>query len=210
MPAPFLAMITPIGGDGAHPSHPIHSGPGGEIGGPPGIWGGPWQPPYPSQGPGFPTNPIAGPGRPPWWGMAQDPGYGISSDRPTHPIYYPPYPSQGPGFPTNPIAGPGRPPWWGMAQDPGYGRPVGPGGGPPLVIWGPPGPWPTPPIALPPNLPPSLPPAQGSGGQPVPVEWKTGWSEQTGWVVVGVPTGVVPTPSSAPPPTGNPQAPRPA
>lgn len=44
-----------------------------------------------------------------------DPGYGISSDRPSHPIYLPPYPSQGPGFPTHPIVippdaiGPGLP-----------------------------------------------------------------------------------------------------
>ena len=168
--APFLALITPIGG-------------GNE------------QPPYPSQGPGFPTNPIAGPGRPPGWGMANDPGYSPPWATPQ-----PPYPSQGPGFPTHPIAGPGRPPGWGMANDPGYGHPQYPNI-PSHPIYFPPGPIDpgySPPWAQVPDLPPTIPPAQGAGGEPVPVEWKTGWSQQTGWVVVGIPTGPVPTPSSTP------------
>jgi hypothetical protein len=62
--------------------------------------------------------------------MAGDPGYGISSDRPTHPI------------------------------------------------------------VLPPDLPPEI-----EGGRKV--EWKTAWTEQTGWIIVGVPAEgtLVPTPS---------------
>jgi hypothetical protein len=71
-----------------------------------------------------------------------DPGYGISSDRPSNPIVLPPDP---PGVwpgprPSHPIviAPPGTPPGviWpspGRPVDPGYGRPVAPphpGGGP--------------------------------------------------------------------------------
>jgi hypothetical protein len=84
--SPFLALITPLDGTGSPPTAPPYpsQGPGfptNPISGPvfpgmPGYLPPGWQPVYPSQGPGFPTNPIAGPGRPPWWGMAQDPGYG--------------------------------------------------------------------------------------------------------------------------------------
>jgi hypothetical protein len=157
-----------------------------------GIWGGPWLPPYPSQGPGFPTHPIAGPGRPPWWGMAQDPGYGISSDRPWGPINYPDHglPGQQPG-----IWGPNDP----RPSPPIYIPP--PGGQPPLGIWGPtdprpgyglPGPQPHPehPIVLPPDLPPET----EDGGK---IDWKVAWTPVTGWVVVGIPAEgtLVPTPS---------------
>src|SRR4029077_8079553 len=90
--------------------------------------------------------------------------------------------------------------------------PGGPGGGePPLGIWGPPtmppGYWgggmgpgvkpqphPEHPIVLPPDLPPEIPPPNG-GGSPIPIDWKTGWTEETGWIVVGVPTVPHPTPS---------------
>ena len=187
---PFLALITPLGGGdsgggGGAPSHPI------------------FYPPYPSTGPGFPTAPIAPGGFP---------------GAPSHPIYNPPYPSTGPGFPTAPIAPGGPPPY--PSTGPGFPTaPIAPGG-PPLGIWGPitlpdqslpggqPGPshpwvpggnyppvvWdpsrPTNPIANPgdPNNP--------SGEQQPKVEWKAAWSPTTGWIVVGVPTGPTPTPSS--------------
>ena len=63
-------------------------------------------------------------------------------------------------------------------------------GEPPLVIWGPGDPRPTNPIELP-----------GMGNPPVGgervklVEWKTAWTEETGWVVIGVPQVPMPTPS---------------
>lgn len=161
MTAPFLALITPIGG-----SEPPLS-----------IWG-PTDP--------RPTPPVAGPGRPPWWGMAQDPGYGVP---------LPPLGTWGPNDPrpTPPVAGPGRPPWWGMAQDPGYGVPLPQ---PPLIIWGPGDPRPTLPIsgwdpttgAWPKPLPPEIP----NGPK---IEWKAIWTPQTGWAVIGIPTGPTPTPS---------------
>ena len=56
VPGVVLASLIPIRGFLDH-----------ATGGPPGIWGGPWQPPYPSPGPGFPTHPIA-PGGPPLFG----------------------------------------------------------------------------------------------------------------------------------------------
>ena len=121
MTQPFLALITPLSDarpdnslpvtqppSGAHPSHPIYI-PGL------GIWGGPWQPPYPSQGPGFPSQ-LPMPGGPPlgtWGGVGQPypdqglpaggpvrpdnslPGSGLGTwgpndPRPTPPIYVPP------------------------------------------------------------------------------------------------------------------------
>jgi hypothetical protein len=83
------------------------------------------------------------------------------------------------------------------------GGPMPGGGGPPLGFWGgrPPeyvdigGPAPQPhpehPIVLPPDLPPTLPPPDER-----PIEWKVAWTPQSGWVVVGIPTGAHPTPSS--------------
>jgi hypothetical protein len=47
---------------------------------------------------------------------------------------------------------------------------------------------------LPPELPGTLPPPDER-----PIEWKTAWTPQTGWIVVGIPTGPTPTPSGAPP-----------
>jgi hypothetical protein len=166
---PFLALITPV----AAPAGP-----------PLGTWGGAGEP--------FPTPPIAGPGRPPWWGMAQDPGYGVpGTPKP------PPLVIWGPGDPrpTLPIAG------W----DPGSGAfPTPKPPQPPLGIWGGANePFPTPPIAEPPwgwgNAPPkpTQPPATDLG----PVDWKYAWTPSTGWVVIGIPTGPIPTPSAtaAPP-----------
>jgi hypothetical protein len=54
---------------------------------------------------------------------------------------------------------------------------------PPLGIWGgAPLPHPEHPIVIPPPREPLI-------------EWKVGWTPDTGWVVVGVPTVPVPTPS---------------
>jgi hypothetical protein len=56
-------------------------------------------------------------------------------------------------------------------------------------------PRPTHPIVLPPNLPPSIPP---EGERPeLPIEWKTAWTPQTGWVVIGVPQAPHPVPSTS-------------
>jgi hypothetical protein len=153
-------------------------------------------PPYPSQGPGFPTHPIA-PGGPPlgFWGGRPpeyvDIGGPGPQPHPEHPIApggKPPYPSQGPGFPTPPIYFP----------PPGSKPPLGIWGGrpPEYVDIGGPGPQPHPehPIVLPPDLPPTIPP---EGGQPErPIDWKVGWTAQTGWVVIGIPQFPVVTPSS--------------
>lgn len=155
-----------------------------------GIWGGGNVP--------MPSPPMV-PGGGGYWGQANDPGYGVP--RPPLGIWggpwQPPYPSQGPGFPTHPIA-PGGPPLgtWGGAGQP---YPVPPiyfppeeGSGPPLGTWGPNDPRPTVPIALPPDMPPTMPSPDNR-----PIEWKTGWTAHTGWVVVGVPSGPAPTPSAA-------------
>jgi hypothetical protein len=106
---------------------------------------------------------------------------------PSHPIYFPP------GVPTHPIA-PGGPP-------PHVTHPI------PPTIW--PDPLPPPAVALPPWWPgapahpippivvhpgPIIPPGTSPPTTPV-FEWHTGWSESTGWVVVGVPQGEHITPS---------------
>lgn len=137
--------------------------------------------------PGYPAHPIA-PGGPP-------PSIWPSPGRPEHPIFYPP----GIWGPTDPRPGwglPGQPPGiWGGANEPFPTPPIviippTEPGKPPLVIWGPGDPRPTPPIELPGggNPPP--------GGEPVKIiEWKTAWTPQTGWIVVGVPQ--VPHPAPA-------------
>jgi hypothetical protein len=103
----------------------------------------------------------------------------------------PPLVIWGPGDPrpTLPIAG------W----DPGSGAwPTPPQPQPPLVIWGPGDPRPTLPIA-------GWDPDHGNWPDaPIdptdppmgPVEWKCLWTPETGWVVVGIPTGPTPTPSA--------------
>lgn len=120
--------------------------------------------------PGYGLPPF-GPGRPPgMWGGSNEPfpGYGL-----------PPFQ---PGMPVKP------PGMWGGSNEPfpGWGLPKPQ---PPLLIWGPndprPGwglPEPQPPLPDPPPLP--------------NVVWKTGWSEATGWIIVGVPQGPHPTPSA--------------
>jgi hypothetical protein len=139
--------------------------------------GGP--PPYPSHPippTVWPNPPGQGPGNPPgfWGGSAPWPGYPMPPMAPGGP---PPHPS-------HPI-----PP--GVWPSPPGGGGGGGGGGSPPGIWG--GgnePFPTPPIFIPPGLPPV---DQPEG----PIEWKTAWSPQTGWVVVGVPSEGTehPTPS---------------
>jgi hypothetical protein len=159
------------GGGGGQPPYPAHP-----------IAGGPWpshpiygpQPPQPGQPPG-------GGGQPPgYWGGVAPPYVDIGGPgpqpRPEHPIYFPPEGSQPPlgiwGPPTMP------PGYWGGGMGPGVK----------------PQPKPEHPIVLPPNLPPEIPP---EGETPaIPIDWKTGWTAETGWVVVGVPTVPVPTPST--------------
>jgi hypothetical protein len=141
--------------------------PGGPYPSHPIAPGGP--PPQIWPSPGVPTHPIA-PGGPP-------PTIWPSPGVPTHPIYFPP---------------PGSPPplgiWGPPDMPPGFwGGSLGPGVKPQ--------PHPEHPIVLPPNLPPEIPPPEG-GGPAIPIEWKTGWTPTTGWVVVGVPTVPHPTPSS--------------
>ena len=149
--------------------------------------GGPVDPGYGV--PGWPTHPIApgGPGRP------VDPSFGV------------------PGWPAHPIApgGPGgKPPGiWGGGNEP---FPTPPIVLPPGTVKPPPGIWheivfpshpiapggqPTHPIA------PGGPPLQIWGDPIIPAEppqiidWHAGWSEETGWVLVGVPNVPAPTPS---------------
>lgn len=116
--------------------------------------------------------------------------------------------------PEHPIAPGGAPPGiWGPTDPrPGWGLPQPPpgiwGGGPfptppiiippdkpntpPLVIWG--GgnvPFPTPPI----NLPDQKPPPEGGPPQKL-VEWRTAWTPATGWIIVGIPQVPVPSPAA--------------
>jgi hypothetical protein len=96
------------------------------------------------------------------------------------------------GFPTHPIAPGGPPP--GIWPSPGHpAHPIAPGGQPPGIWGGGNVPMPTPPIYFPPNSPPVDPPTDTSR-----VEWKSGWTQDQGWVTVGIitPEVPIPTPSS--------------
>lgn len=106
--------------------------------------------------------------------------------------------------PPRPIipGGPGSPPleiWGPITNYPDAGFP-GPQPGKPPQIWG--GPY-FPPVIWDPSRPtnpivnPGDPNHPGGETKPPLVEWKTAWSPTTGWVVVGVPTGEIPTPSSS-------------
>jgi hypothetical protein len=134
------------------------------------------------------------------------------------PMPQPPFPGGGqPPHPSHPIYNPGGPPgssppgYWGGGMGPGVkpqppagahpelpiyipAPPTSPPGSPPIAVQLPVFPWtPSHPIELPPDVaPPEIP---GAGK----VEWKTAWTPQTGWVVVGIPTDPHPTPSTAPP-----------
>jgi hypothetical protein len=108
------------------------------------------------------------------WGQANDPGW--SGGTAPHP-----------GSPQNPIYIPGLGIWSGSWYP--FGTPknaisafLGWGGG--NV------PFPTPPIVIPPDMPDTLPDPDNR-----PIEWKTTWTQTTGWIVVGIPQGPAPTPS---------------
>jgi hypothetical protein len=103
-----------------------------------------------------------------------DPGYGIEVS--------PPYPDIG-------LPGPQPHPDHDLPLFPSHPIVVPPGGAwLPIYIWGPSDPRPTPPIVIPEPLPPT-------DNTPA-IEFKAIWTEQTGWVVIGIPTGPHPTPSS--------------
>jgi hypothetical protein len=139
-----------------------------------------------------------------------DPGFGVGSPG-------------SPGGPGGPGGGLGI--WGGPFDPPRPTHPIAPGGRPPGIWGGPPlypdigGPGPQPPTGVPPGIwgPPQMPPGfwgggMGPGVQPQPhpdhtlpkppdpveppVEWKAVWHPTEGWVVVGVPTVPVPTPSA--------------
>lgn len=177
---PFLALITPVS-SGGEPTHPIVPG------GPPvGVWpppGYPTHPIAPGGSPGSPTHPIYNPaypdqglpGIPPgiWGGAPVYPDQGLPGSQPipSHPIVIPPD-GLAPGIPSHPIYWPPYP-----SQGPGFPtHPIAPGGPPPGT--------PTHPIVIP-----------GDDEAKKKFEVKTGWSPQTGWVTVIIPTGEMPTPS---------------
>jgi hypothetical protein len=143
---------------------------------PPGYWGG--------VAPPLPTHPIAPGGPPPgYWGgyrppyvdiggpgpQPVPPGYwgGGNVPMPSPPIYLPPSPGSPPGSP--PIA----------AQLP-------------VFPWTPQHPIELPPDDTHPEHPIVLPPTTPDGR---PIDWKTAWTPMSGWIVVGIPTVPVPTPS---------------
>jgi hypothetical protein len=189
-PSPPLQPSHPImlpgmpGWGGGGPVDPGYSPPWAQV--PPGGQGGgpvdpgyspPWARPKPPVA-GWPGG-LPGGGGFPGQGGPVDPGYSPPWARPQ-----PPRPDNSlPPFPSHPIYIPPE------------------GSQPPLGIWGPtdprpgyglPGPQPHPehPIVLPPDLPPETP----EGGK---IEWKTAWTPQTGWIVIGIPAEgtLVPTPS---------------
>ena len=133
---------------------------------------------------------------------------------PNQPVYpeHPIAPGYPPGnYPSHPIYWPGMPPGWG-GYPPGGWPPVTPPttGEPPIpthpIAPGyPPGNYPSLPIYWP-GYPPGWPGAGGGpkppdGGTPQPplMEWKVGWTPDTGWVVVGIPQFPHVTPSAATP-----------
>lgn len=105
-------------------------------------------------GPGLPTHPIYLPVYPSH--PIVIPPDSIGPGVPSHPIYLPVYPSHpivippdavGPGLPTHPIVLPIYPD---AGLPPFPSHPIAPGG-PPLGMWGPNDPRPTPPIVIPPE-----------------------------------------------------------
>jgi hypothetical protein len=183
MATPFLALITPLS-TGDQP--------------PLGTWGG-YRPPYVDiGGPG--PQPPGSPGQPPlgFWG-GRPPSYvdiggpgpqPPSGAHPSHPIWRPDLGYWGGRPPTYPDIGfPGPQPHPEhpivIPPPPGSGS-----GAPPIAVQLPVFPWsPSHPIELPPDVA----PPQTPDGRPV--EWKVVWTPQTGWIVIGIPTGPTPTPS---------------
>lgn len=191
MPKSFYALITPLAST-AHPEHPIELPPAGELPGePPGIWGGAGEP--------MPTPPIVIPpidGKPPVTIWPRPPG------SPAHPIVIPDPPSIEHPIVLPPMIWPeppdGKPP---IGLDPG--KPEHP-----IVLPKPPPPaHPEHPIVMP--VPPELWPKPGRPEHPIvippeeptdpmrPIDWQIGWTEDTGWVVVGVPQFPHPAPAAA-------------
>lgn len=169
---PFFARIIPVGA--------------GADQRPPGIWGGANEP--------FPTPPIViipptEPGKPPlviWGGPGSLPPW-VMPPIALPPIIWPQPPEGGPPIvidpphPEHPIVLPPLPP-----IDPAHPAH-------PIVIPLPPEIWPRPghpahPIVIPPEE--GSPPAVER-----PIDWQVGWTEQTGWVVVGIPQVPHPAPS---------------
>jgi hypothetical protein len=131
-------------------------------------------------------------------GGGQPPGYwgGVAPPLPTHPI--------APGGPPLGIWGGYRPPYVDIGgpgpqphpEHPIYipAPPTSPPGSPPIAVQLPVFPWtPSHPIQLPPEVAPPTPER--------PIDWKIVWTPTTGWVVVGVPSGAHPAPSSGMTPT---------
>jgi len=127
----------------------------------------------PMPGGPYPSHPIAPGGPPP--GIWPSPGHPDQGLPPSGVGIWP-----SPGYPAHPISPGGPPP--GIWPSPGHPS-QGPG-------------FPTAPIVLPPDLPPTMPDPDNR-----PIEWQTGWTSTSGWVVVGVPTGPTPTPSAGTPPS---------
>lgn len=173
---------------------------------PPGIWG----PTDPRPGWGLPGPPpvISGPPGP--W-----PSPPIHLPAPPPIISGPPGPWPSPPIHLPPTAPPGAHPMPPIYYPPGIWGPTDPRPGlgpvpPQPGIGGPPGPWPSPPIHLPPQQPPSggtpLPPAAG-----VPIDGKLVWIPGYGWTFIPAGAGA-PAPPDGPtvppqPPTGPPQPP---
>jgi hypothetical protein len=153
---------------------------------PPGIWPSPGVPAHPivivppdSVSPGVPTHPIyipVFPAHP----IVIPPG-AIAPGVPEHPIYLPPSIWPSPGHPAHPIVIPPDAISPGVPSHPIVLPPA------PPEVWPGPG-QPAHPIVLPPEERAKL------------VVWTTGWSETTGWVIVGVPTFPVPSPAATTPP----------
>jgi hypothetical protein len=155
MPLAYIHWITGTGG-GEHPDNTL------PVPQPPlGIWG-PGDPrptnpiviPPDAIAPGVPTHPIFLPVYPSH--PIVIPPDGLAPGVPTHPIYLPVYPSHpivippdavAPGVPTHPIVLPIYPD---QGLPPFPSHPIAPGG-PPLGMWGPNDPRPTPPIVIPPE-----------------------------------------------------------
>jgi hypothetical protein len=121
-------------------------------------------------------------------GSAGSPGTGLPYPDQTLPTPQPPFPTRPPAypdqslppFPSHPIVVPPGGVW---PPNPPVGQPPYPDQSLP--------PFPSHPIVLPPNLPPTLPSPDNR-----PVDWKTAWTPATGWIVIGIPTGPVPTPAA--------------
>jgi hypothetical protein len=173
---PFLALITPVGDTG-----------GGQPQPPLGIWGG--RPPnyVDIGGPGpQPPRPVP----PGYWGGVAPPYVDIGGPQPQ-----PPRPGAPPGYwggvapPYVDIGGPGPQP---HPEHPIYipAPPTSPPGSPPIAVQLPVFPWtPSHPIQLPPDVVPPSPPDR-------PIDWKVAWTPTTGWIVVGIPSGAHPAPST--------------